>query len=109
MTILEAATQVLREEGKSLHVDEITKHILSRGLWKTSGRTPNKTVGATLYKGHSFFSLTAPSTFGLKEWESSSGCATSVQLELVPAKTYSFIESAWKVLKEFGEKSPMHY
>ena len=75
MTAKDAAALVLKKEGGVLHVREITKRIISGGLWKTSGKTPWDTVEARLSedinrKGKaSPFIRTAPGTFGLKEYE----------------------------------------
>lgn len=40
MSVRKAAIQILHEAGKSLHAEEITELIISRGLWKTTGKTP---------------------------------------------------------------------
>ena len=49
MTLLEAIDEVLRKAEEPLHAKEITKQVLARGLWSTSGRTPEATVAARLY------------------------------------------------------------
>lgn len=98
MKVLDAAEIVLRESGTPLHIRDITERILSGKLWKTSGKTPEATVGARLYydikkNGDSSpFVRHAPKVFGLRD-----------------RKNYSFIESARKVLEKFGGKQPMHY
>ena len=109
MKVRDAAIAVLKEAGKPLHVREITRLILSKGLWKTSGKTPDATVGSRLYSDRSVFTLPKPKTFGLVEWESSSKAVANTHPQATLAKTYSFIESALKVLEKFGGKSPMHY
>ena len=48
MKARDAVILVLKESGKPLHANEITKCILSRGLWGTSGKTPTATVGARI-------------------------------------------------------------
>ena len=48
MNCLDAAEQVLRKAGRPLHYKEITKRILSEGLWSTDGKTPDATVNAQL-------------------------------------------------------------
>lgn len=111
MSVLDAAEVVLRESGKPLHVKDITKRILSRKLWKTSGKTPEATVGARLYSDiktngdSSSFVLHEPKLFGLREWKSD----PVVVIEPPSIKNYSFIESAREVLEKFGRKQPMHY
>jgi restriction system protein len=48
MTTLEAALKVLQEAGTPLHYQEITKRVLSAGLWRTKGKTPGATINARL-------------------------------------------------------------
>jgi len=122
MTLKNAAIKVLSDAGTPLHVKELTEKMLSKGLWKTTGKTPAYTVAATLYvdikkKGEaSPFRLVAPGTFGLKEGYqpqvtgiSPEGETSTVEKEADGGKTYSFTDSAVKVLEMFGEKKPMHY
>lgn len=122
MGVKEAVIEVLKEAGSSLPAKEITKRIISRGLWKTEGKTPLATVSATLYsdiKKHgeaSAFILDAPQTFGLREAKPSAGTAVALHpkefaspVSKPPVKTYSFTDSAEKVLEEFGQQQPMHY
>jgi hypothetical protein len=65
------AYEILREVGKPLHTDEITRIALEKGWLKTAGKTPGATMNAQLVvdtnkKGtQSIFIKTAPSTFGL--------------------------------------------
>ena len=122
MSVLDAAIQVLREADNPLHAKEITERILSKGLWTSSGKTPAATVSAMLYsdikiKGeNSHFILRAPQTFGLRMLEfpdKAGGDAqpedTSLKAIQTQTKTYSFTDSAEKVLEKFGSKQPMHY
>ena len=117
MSAREAAIQVLKEAGEPLHSEEITRRILSQGLWVTSGKTPGATVEAQICtdmqkKGEaSSFMRTAPRTFGLR-FRQDSLPPTPPKEERpvpVPALGLSFMEAAEKVLNEFGHKSPMHY
>lgn len=102
MTICEAAIRVLEEVGMPLHVKEITENIVSKKLWKPSGKTPVDSVSSTINddikkKGrNSLFVRDAPATFGLRKRKS-------------PKKVYSYGDSAEKVLERFGGKQPMHY
>ena len=48
MKAIDAAYEVLREADGPMHVSEITRRILDRGLWKTAGRTPERTVQARI-------------------------------------------------------------
>lgn len=122
MSVLDAVIQVLKEADDPLHAKEITKRILSKGLWKTSGKTPAATISARLYsdikkKGeNSHFIRHAPQTFGLKTFEFPDKAAgdaqpedTSLKAIQAQTKTYSFTDSAEKVLEKFGKKRPMHY
>lgn len=49
MTLLEAIAEVLRRAEEPMHAKEITEQVLARGLWSTSGKTPEATVAARLY------------------------------------------------------------
>ena len=122
MTVSAAAIQVLKEAGRPLHAKEITERILSRGLWSSSGKTPGATVSARLYSDikkngeASHFLLHAPGTFGLRAAKPASDEVIDTQREAAftktqgtPVKTYSFTESAEKVLETFGNGQPMHY
>ena len=40
MTALEVVIKVFQEAGTPLHYRDITKRILSSGLWTTDGKTP---------------------------------------------------------------------
>lgn len=48
MTALEACYEILKKEGRPLHISELTKRVLESGLWKTSGKTPDKTITAAI-------------------------------------------------------------
>lgn len=67
------AYEILKEAGKPLHTDEITKIALQRGWLKTAGKTPEATMNALLVvdtnkKGPmSLFKKTGPSTFAINE------------------------------------------
>jgi restriction system protein len=120
MNVQEAAVQILKRAGKALHVTEITKRILANGLWKTSGRTPHQSVAAQLYVSikrsarKSPFVLAGPQIFALRsphrspphEKEKKRGGKRATK---VRKKTYSFTDSAEKVLDRFANKQPMHY
>jgi len=67
------AYEILKEAGKPLHTEEITKIALQKGWLKTAGKTPEATMNAVLVvdtnkKGlKSLFVKTGPSTFYIKE------------------------------------------
>ena len=69
MNMLDAIEQLIREAGCPLTVVDITRSLLKRGLWQTSGKTPEATVGARLYmaikKGDARFVKAGKSAFGL--------------------------------------------
>jgi restriction system protein len=123
MNVHDAVIQVLQEAGAPLHAQEITKRILEKKLWETSGKTPAATVSARLYadikknRDASPFALVTSQTFGLREMGmKSSGIAPPIHLKAttqpkvrVSAKTYSFTDAAERVLEQFGNKQPMHF
>lgn len=67
------AYEILKEEGKQLHTNQITKIALSKGWLKSAGKTPEATMNAQLVvdvnkKGqNSLFKKVGPSTFTLNE------------------------------------------
>lgn len=50
MTFLEAAIQILRSSRRPLTTREITERALDAGLINTHGKTPDRTMGAVLYR-----------------------------------------------------------
>lgn len=123
MNVRDAAIYVLQEAGEPLHAKEIAERILADNLWQTTGKTPAATVSARLYSDikkngdDSPFILTGPQTFGLKETAAAPKQAAKPQATQAksptaaksPGNTYSFTDSAEKVLEKFGNKRPMHY
>lgn len=121
MSARDAAIQVLKEAGVPLHKSDITKRILEKKLWTPKGKTPESTVEAQICSDMqkngdaSVFIRVAPRTFALKD------SLTEIPTDQKPLpqakkpkqgktpKTYSFTESAEKVLDQFGNKQPMHY
>ena len=67
MDIREAAERVLKEARKPLHVREIARIALEKGLWQTRGKTPHASWGPHHRKEESPFILVAPQTFGLRD------------------------------------------
>ena len=122
MNVRDAAIRVLKEADRPLHAKEIAERILSMGIWQTSGKTPVATISARLYSDIkrngevSPFALHAPQTFALRETETVSEAmdnthtrTRSTQTAVIETKTYSFTDSAERVLEAFGNKQPMHY
>lgn len=48
ITCVKAALAVLEDAGTPLHVNEIVRRMLERGLWQTTGKTPAATVTARI-------------------------------------------------------------
>lgn len=123
MSVLSAAIEILKKAGKPLHAKEIAAQIISAGLWKTDGKTPDATVSARIYSDikkngdASPFMKVAPQTFALRDsvGEHESPKINSSSLVLTTSKAtphntgFSFTDCAQKVLQEFGSKKPMHY
>lgn len=70
---LAAAEKVLREEGKAMHIMDLTRQMMRRGYWPSEGRTPAQTVGAAIRSNigtngeASPFKKVAPNTFALND------------------------------------------
>jgi len=93
------AYQILKEAGKSLHSEEITKIALECGWLKTAGKTPEATMNAQLIvdinskKEKSRFVKTGPSIFSLNE-----NFIVPEKIEVKKA------EKVWKISKEVSTK-----
>ncbi|HLM58829.1 MAG TPA: HTH domain-containing protein [Pyrinomonadaceae bacterium] len=110
MGVLTAVQTVLAEAGEPLHYKEITKRLLNRGLWTTTGQTPDATVNAQLAvdikrRGKaSNFRRADKGVFALRAWT-----PTNPQPQPTPPTHLSFTDAAEKVLDKYADKSPMHY
>jgi restriction system protein len=114
MSVLTAVETVLADAGEPLHYKEITKRLLNRALWTTTGQTPDATVNARLavdikQRGEaSKFRRADKGVFALRAW-------TPANPQLQPAPTpspathLSFTDAAEQVLDKYAGKSPMHY
>ena len=122
MDLLKAIEDVLKSAQQPLHVGVIAEKVISGGLWKSSGKTPEATISARLYsdikkKGEaSAFVKVAPQTFALRDssMEATNSGSTPTPTKEAPKPPsvhagFSFIDCAQKVLEEFGGKKPMHY
>jgi restriction system protein len=122
MDLLKAIEDVLKSAQQPLHVGVIAEKVISGGLWKSSGKTPEATISARLYsdikkKGEaSAFVKVSPQTFALRDSsmeETNSGSTPTPTKEAPKPPSvhagFSFIDCAQKVLEEFGGKKPMHY
>ena len=122
MALLKAIEQVLKSADEPLHVAVIVEKVICGGLWKSSGKTPQATIGARLYsdikkKGEaSAFVKVSPRTFALQNSLANSNVALAVPAAVEKTEKpssantgFSFTDCARKVLEEFGGKKPMHY
>jgi len=50
MSGLDAAAKVLSDEGHPLNAKEIMERVLSKGLWKTDGKTPHATLYSAILR-----------------------------------------------------------
>lgn len=114
MSILTAVETVLAEAGEPLHYRDITERVLQRGLWTTTGRTPDATVNAQLAvdikrRGEgSVFRRTDKGVFALRAWGIAKGHAPTITAPTIE-KHLSFTDAAEAVLDKYVGKSPMHY
>jgi restriction system protein len=135
MDSLDAAEEVLRVEGQPLRAKELTMLMLERGLWKTSGRTPEQTVNARIAvdimkRGvNSRFQRVSVGLFALRTWHlpehhpkgrvlkpsgqnvsqnRSIGGSISPKTQ-AQLPTMSFTDAAEQVLLHHANKTPMHY
>jgi DNA-directed RNA polymerase delta subunit len=99
LSFIEAAYQILKENGNPLSAEEMTKVALAKELIETSGKTPTATMSARIYmdikrggKG-SLFIKAARGIFGLKEWGQQN------QAEQLNVKIGGFKDAAYQVLK----------
>ena len=110
---------ILEQAAEPLHYGEITKRILSQGLWHTSGKTPEETVNARLAvdiksKGAaSLFTRPSPGHYALNSKRA--GANATVPQLLTPnsslltrAATLSFTDAAERILDASASKQ-LHY
>ncbi len=120
MTCKDASARILQDAGEPLHYSEIARRILKRGLWRTSGTTPEQTVSATLSQdvkkagGASVFARLGNGMYGLRCWEDGGPARPDVPPDAESAAgarraTHSFTDAAELVLKACADRQPMHY
>ena len=122
MNLLKAIEEVLKSAHEPLHLAVIAEKVISGGLWKSSGKTPEDTIGARLYsdikkKGEaSAFVKVSPRTFVLRNSSAKSNVAPAVPAAVEETANpssanagFSFTACAQMVLEEFGGKKPIHY
>lgn len=114
MSARDAARQVLLEAGEPLHVREISKRMLAAKLWTSGSKTPEASVNSALAvdikeKGDaSSFVRVSPGVFALRD-TGNKGERGGSKSRPAPQETYSFTDSAERVLQRFGDKQPLHY
>lgn len=123
---VEAIRIVLADADKELHYKEITQRILEQGLWKTTGATPDATIGAALAvniktKGDAAdFIRTQPGYYTLNRdgLETTSEVTFDDDLNTLlrspnqspPSfEPLSFTDAAERILQVFAEREPMHF
>ncbi len=104
MTFLEAAQDVLRREGRSLTVEELTKRAFSDGLLSTRGKTPEATMGAAIYVNIKRLGVNSPfvkeedGRFGLAVWRGKSTQVSHKEKDEIGEKTFK--SAAYRILKK---------
>ena len=116
MGFLDAAEQVLKQEGQPLHYDEITRRAIAQGLITTQGQTPARTlnaqINASIQRGGSPFERVDRGIYGLSDWVHQEPELDAITVA-APAPTpqpqhyYGYKDAAQKVLAEAGQQ--MHY
>lgn len=125
--VLTEAIAVLAEADHPLHYREITERILRRGVWSTTGKTPEATVNAQLavsikqFESQSPFERVKLGVYVLRSGTSRPGIHVDNTQSAnetddaahsdydPPRKTLSFTDATEQVLDRFSKKSSMHY
>ncbi len=114
MKLIDAIKVVLQQANEPMHVKDIYWQIKRDGLWKSSGKTPDATVGAQIYTdikingNNSSFVKMQPQVFALKQNVDKSQPKSNIRKDTIE-KRLSFSDCAEKVLQKYGNKKPMHY
>lgn len=70
-SILDAAMSVLSEAGRPMSCKDISNEIAARGLWETTGKTPERSLYSALHrdiqKSESRFVKTGPGIFARRD------------------------------------------
>ncbi|MBN1167755.1 MAG: winged helix-turn-helix domain-containing protein [Methanospirillaceae archaeon] len=106
MIVPDAVFPVLKESGDPLHYMEITRRIPEKNLWKSKGKTHERTINGLLVvdintKGAtSRFQQYCPGIYGLAEFPEPA--------EKNPEEaTLSSGDAAEQILQEYAEEEPM--
>ena len=116
MNALDAAYDVLRNEGGALHYRALTEKILAQGLWHSKAKSPWRTINARLAvdikarEGASRFRRTAPGFFAINDAQSQAAEFRPARLAAATraAGSMSFLDAAEHVLREH-DFAPLHY
>ena len=120
MDSLDAAAIVLQDAGGPLHYQEITKRVLARDLWTTTGKTPWATVNARIAvdikeRGtDSRFIRVRPGMYALNtdaygETASDEVHESANSEKSAAAPSMSFTDAAERILSESANQEPLHY
>lgn len=123
LTALEAAYEVLKEAGEPLNVSELSRRMLSRGLWSTKGATPGQTVASSIAMdiqangsssrfrrvSRGLFTLNTPPAPQISPPEAAPRSSPTQPVTGTVVEPLSFADAAEHVLKRFGQRRPMHY
>lgn len=120
MDSLDAVYVVLQHAGGPLHYKEITKRVLARELWTTTGKTPWATINARLavdIKERGTDSRFVRVSRGVYELSSGFSSGTDSDDESEPANgkngdvetSMSFTDAAERILSESVNQEPLHY
>lgn len=123
MSLLDAVEVVLAESRTPMRADEIARSVIARKLWATTGKTPDRTIGAALYmdiRNHGedsrfqkvdkgVFNLRAVGNVVASPKVAPEAHARETPINSKREKTLSFNDAAEEVLKHYGDKRPMHY
>ena len=121
MNLLDAVYDILKTSAHPMSAKDLAKILLDGGIWKSSGKTPDATIGARIYmeikrngKGSRFVKA-GKGTFSVSNSHSTNTEPTSVYKQksvkapVAAGKTLSFSDCAEKVLRSQGKHAPMHY
>lgn len=116
MTARDAAEEVLREAGTSLHIASLTDRALESGLWKTDAQNPQITLTAAITweinsKGKQ--SRFRQVSFGVYDLNDRSVPTQTPKPDApaqeVPQPKLSFTDAAERVLRRNDGQEPLHY
>lgn len=122
MAFLDKIEVVLQDAGQPLHYNEITRRLLTTGVWATEGKTPHATVNARIAEnikrdpasrfvreGKGIFALRPASPLVPVSEPSRAVTAATQREPRSRNRGMSFLDAAAEVLERFGHRKPMHY